>query len=176
MIGACRHGYEAASNHIGEVLAVDAGREGDREAVAEVLADLFFDLPGEVVAAVDHREDDGFERELRIEAGANEIHGDLAGLGAGGGVARLIQERFLPTGVPDVPGWRIAAYYRPAREVGGLLVLTHAAEKAPHLRRKDRRAFCAPMATINPPPVPNPCKNGTIIFFPFSVMCSHRER
>lgn len=34
-------------------------------------------------------------------------------------VARLIQERFLPTGVPDVPGWRIAAYYRPAREVGG---------------------------------------------------------
>ncbi len=34
-------------------------------------------------------------------------------------VARLIQEQFLPTGVPDVPGWRIAAYYRPAREVGG---------------------------------------------------------
>jgi len=34
-------------------------------------------------------------------------------------VARLIQEQFLPTGVPDVPGWRIGAYYRPAREVGG---------------------------------------------------------
>jgi serine phosphatase RsbU (regulator of sigma subunit) len=34
-------------------------------------------------------------------------------------VARLIQEQFLPTGVPEVPGWRIGAYYRPAREVGG---------------------------------------------------------
>ena len=34
-------------------------------------------------------------------------------------VARLIQEQFLPAGVPDVPGWRIGAYYRPAREVGG---------------------------------------------------------
>jgi serine phosphatase RsbU (regulator of sigma subunit)/anti-sigma regulatory factor (Ser/Thr protein kinase) len=34
-------------------------------------------------------------------------------------VARLIQEQFLPTGVPDMPGWRIGAYYRPAREVGG---------------------------------------------------------
>ena len=34
-------------------------------------------------------------------------------------VARLIQQQFLPAGVPDVPGWRIGAYYRPAREVGG---------------------------------------------------------
>ena len=34
-------------------------------------------------------------------------------------VARLIQQQFLPAGVPDIPGWRIGAYYRPAREVGG---------------------------------------------------------
>jgi serine phosphatase RsbU (regulator of sigma subunit) len=34
-------------------------------------------------------------------------------------VARLVQEQFLPSEVPDVPGWRIAAFYRSAREVGG---------------------------------------------------------
>ncbi len=34
-------------------------------------------------------------------------------------VARLIQQQFLPAGVPDIPGWTIGAYYRPAREVGG---------------------------------------------------------
>jgi serine phosphatase RsbU (regulator of sigma subunit)/anti-sigma regulatory factor (Ser/Thr protein kinase) len=34
-------------------------------------------------------------------------------------VARLIQQNFLPKKLPDLPGWQIAAYYRPAREVGG---------------------------------------------------------
>jgi serine phosphatase RsbU (regulator of sigma subunit)/anti-sigma regulatory factor (Ser/Thr protein kinase) len=34
-------------------------------------------------------------------------------------VARLIQQNFLPKELPDLRGWRIAAYYRPAREVGG---------------------------------------------------------
>jgi serine phosphatase RsbU (regulator of sigma subunit)/anti-sigma regulatory factor (Ser/Thr protein kinase) len=34
-------------------------------------------------------------------------------------VARLIQQNFLPKELPDLPGWRVAAYYRPAREVGG---------------------------------------------------------
>jgi serine phosphatase RsbU (regulator of sigma subunit)/anti-sigma regulatory factor (Ser/Thr protein kinase) len=34
-------------------------------------------------------------------------------------VARLIQQNFLPRQLPDLPGWQIAAYYRPAREVGG---------------------------------------------------------
>jgi serine phosphatase RsbU (regulator of sigma subunit)/anti-sigma regulatory factor (Ser/Thr protein kinase) len=34
-------------------------------------------------------------------------------------VARLIQQNFLPKELPDLPGWQIAAYYRPAREVGG---------------------------------------------------------
>ncbi len=34
-------------------------------------------------------------------------------------VARLIQQNFLPRELPDLPGWDVAAYYRPAREVGG---------------------------------------------------------
>ncbi len=34
-------------------------------------------------------------------------------------VARLIQQNFLPKKLPDLPGWEIAALYRPAREVGG---------------------------------------------------------
>ena len=34
-------------------------------------------------------------------------------------VATLIQQNFLPKQLPDLPGWHVAAYYRPAREVGG---------------------------------------------------------
>src|SRR5215217_5878644 len=34
-------------------------------------------------------------------------------------VARLIQQNFLPKELPDLPGWSVSAYYRPAREVGG---------------------------------------------------------
>ena len=34
-------------------------------------------------------------------------------------VARLIQHHFLPRELPDLAGWQIAAYYRPAQEVGG---------------------------------------------------------
>jgi len=34
-------------------------------------------------------------------------------------VARLIQQNFLPKELPDLPGWQVAAYYRPARAVGG---------------------------------------------------------
>jgi serine phosphatase RsbU (regulator of sigma subunit)/anti-sigma regulatory factor (Ser/Thr protein kinase) len=34
-------------------------------------------------------------------------------------VARLIQQNFLPKELPDLPGWQVAAYYQPAREVGG---------------------------------------------------------
>jgi len=34
-------------------------------------------------------------------------------------VARLIQQNFLPKELPDLPGWQVAAYYRPARTVGG---------------------------------------------------------
>ena len=34
-------------------------------------------------------------------------------------IARLIQQNFLPKELPELAGWEIAAYYRPAREVGG---------------------------------------------------------
>ncbi len=34
-------------------------------------------------------------------------------------VAQLIQQHFLPSALPDLPGWHVAAYYQPAREVGG---------------------------------------------------------
>ena len=34
-------------------------------------------------------------------------------------VARLIQQNFLPKQLPELTGWHMAAYYRPAREVGG---------------------------------------------------------
>jgi serine phosphatase RsbU (regulator of sigma subunit)/anti-sigma regulatory factor (Ser/Thr protein kinase) len=34
-------------------------------------------------------------------------------------VATLIQQNFLPKSLPDLPGWHVSAYYRPAREVGG---------------------------------------------------------
>jgi hypothetical protein len=34
-------------------------------------------------------------------------------------VARRIQENLLPEETPELDGWQIAAYYGPAREVGG---------------------------------------------------------
>jgi serine phosphatase RsbU (regulator of sigma subunit)/anti-sigma regulatory factor (Ser/Thr protein kinase) len=34
-------------------------------------------------------------------------------------VAQLIQQQFLPRELPDIASWSVAAYYRPAREVGG---------------------------------------------------------
>jgi len=34
-------------------------------------------------------------------------------------VAQLIQQQFLPHELPNLKGWLVAAYYRPAREVGG---------------------------------------------------------
>ncbi|MBI4790312.1 MAG: SpoIIE family protein phosphatase [Chloroflexi bacterium] len=34
-------------------------------------------------------------------------------------VARLIQQTLLPKQLPDLPGWRLAVHYQPARAVGG---------------------------------------------------------
>jgi serine phosphatase RsbU (regulator of sigma subunit) len=34
-------------------------------------------------------------------------------------VARLIQQTLLPKSLPEIPGYDVAAYYQPAREVGG---------------------------------------------------------
>ncbi len=52
-------------------------------------------------------------RQQRIEARERErIEQELK-------VARLIQQTLLPRDVPHVAGWDVAAYYQPAREVGG---------------------------------------------------------
>jgi serine phosphatase RsbU (regulator of sigma subunit)/anti-sigma regulatory factor (Ser/Thr protein kinase) len=34
-------------------------------------------------------------------------------------LARVIQQNFLPRELPELPGWQVSAFYRPAREVGG---------------------------------------------------------
>jgi serine phosphatase RsbU (regulator of sigma subunit)/anti-sigma regulatory factor (Ser/Thr protein kinase) len=34
-------------------------------------------------------------------------------------IARVIQQTLLPRDLPKLPGWQVAAYYRPAREVSG---------------------------------------------------------
>jgi serine phosphatase RsbU (regulator of sigma subunit)/anti-sigma regulatory factor (Ser/Thr protein kinase) len=34
-------------------------------------------------------------------------------------IAQLIQQQFLPAGVPELGGWHVAAFYGPARTVGG---------------------------------------------------------
>jgi serine phosphatase RsbU (regulator of sigma subunit) len=34
-------------------------------------------------------------------------------------VAKLVQRQFLPKSLPELPGWRMAAFYRPALVVGG---------------------------------------------------------
>jgi serine phosphatase RsbU (regulator of sigma subunit) len=34
-------------------------------------------------------------------------------------IAQIIQQQFLPDSLPDLPGWNVAAFYRPARTVGG---------------------------------------------------------
>ncbi|MGH2734734.1 MAG: PP2C family protein-serine/threonine phosphatase, partial [Actinomycetota bacterium] len=52
------------------------------------------------------------ERLRRAEAESERVAQELK-------VARLVQQQFLPAELPDLPGWRIAAFYRSAREVGG---------------------------------------------------------
>ena len=52
------------------------------------------------------------ERIRRAEAEGERIARELK-------VARLVQDQFLPSELPDLPGWSISAYYRSAREVGG---------------------------------------------------------
>jgi serine phosphatase RsbU (regulator of sigma subunit)/anti-sigma regulatory factor (Ser/Thr protein kinase) len=52
-------------------------------------------------------------REQQVEARSRErIEQELK-------VAQLIQQQFLPKELPQLPGWQVAAFYRPAREVGG---------------------------------------------------------
>jgi serine phosphatase RsbU (regulator of sigma subunit) len=52
------------------------------------------------------------ERLRRAEAERERVAEELK-------VAHLVQQQFLPEELPDIPGWRVAAFYRSAREVGG---------------------------------------------------------
>jgi serine phosphatase RsbU (regulator of sigma subunit) len=84
-------------------------RRGERSYSADDRA-LLGDLAGQAAPAlrltqlVRRREEEVRERE-RID---RELH-----------VAQLIQQRFLPHEPPELSGWRLAAYYGPARAVGG---------------------------------------------------------
>lgn len=51
------------------------------------------------------------EREIAIQE-RERIESELL-------VARVIQQTLLPKELPDLPGWRLATYYQPARAVGG---------------------------------------------------------
>jgi serine phosphatase RsbU (regulator of sigma subunit)/anti-sigma regulatory factor (Ser/Thr protein kinase) len=52
-------------------------------------------------------------REQQAEAASRErIEQELR-------VAQIIQQQFLPKSLPDLPTWNVAAFYRPARTVGG---------------------------------------------------------
>jgi serine phosphatase RsbU (regulator of sigma subunit)/anti-sigma regulatory factor (Ser/Thr protein kinase) len=86
---------------------------GPRRSEQEYSADdrkLLNDLAGHAAPAVRVAQ---LVREQEAEARQRErIEQELR-------VAQLIQQQFLPRENPDLPGWRIGAYYGPAREVGG---------------------------------------------------------
>ena len=61
-------------------------------------------MSAELVRLVHHQQAEARERERM----AQELH-----------VAQLIQHTLLPKELPTLPGWRLAAHYQPARQVGG---------------------------------------------------------
>ena len=71
---------------------------------------LLADLAGQAAPALRMGQ---LVREQQVEAASRErIEQELR-------VAQLIQQQFLPKVLPELNGWRVAAFYRPAREVGG---------------------------------------------------------
>ena len=72
-------------------------------------------------------------REQEVEVRARErIEQELE-------VARLIQQNFLPKELPDLPGWQVAAYYRPARDGRRRLLRLHRAARRHGRARRRRR-------------------------------------
>ena len=67
---------------------------------------------GEAVRSRRAYEAEVAERLRRAEAERARVADELK-------VAHLVQQQFLPDELPDIPGWRVAAFYRSAREVGG---------------------------------------------------------
>jgi hypothetical protein len=90
------------------------------EPVARVINDTVIDgaffsaivLLGAVVHSRRVHAADVAERIRRAEAESERVAQELR-------IARLVQQQFLPSELPDLPGWRMAASYRSAREVGG---------------------------------------------------------
>jgi serine phosphatase RsbU (regulator of sigma subunit)/anti-sigma regulatory factor (Ser/Thr protein kinase) len=86
---------------------------GERRSEQEYTSDdrkLLDDLTAQAAPAVRVAQ---LVRQQQIEARERErIEQELK-------VARLIQQTLLPRDVPHVAGWEVAAYYQPAREVGG---------------------------------------------------------
>jgi serine phosphatase RsbU (regulator of sigma subunit)/anti-sigma regulatory factor (Ser/Thr protein kinase) len=86
---------------------------GERRSEQEYTSDdrkLLDDLSAQAAPAVRVAQ---LVRQQRLEARERErIEQELK-------VARLIQQTLLPRDVPHLSGWDVAAYYQPAREVGG---------------------------------------------------------
>src|SRR5919106_1608376 len=82
----------------------------------EVLRDTGFFvaimLLGEAVRGRRLHAADVTEQLERAQADSERVREELK-------VAHLVQEQFLPSELPEIPGWRVHAFYRAAREVGG---------------------------------------------------------
>jgi len=98
------------------VYQVNATDRAVTEILNEVLRDAGFFaaimLFGEAVRGRRVHAADVADRLRRSEAESERVGHELK-------VARLVQEQFLPSELPEIPGWRIRTFYRAAREVGG---------------------------------------------------------
>ena len=122
--------YSAAvAGRLGWPIAVSALEVGGQllyrlfigpELVARVINDSLSDgalfaaivLLGAVVRGRRLHAADAAERLQRAKAENERVAQELR-------VARLVQQQFLPAELPHLPGWRVAAFYRSAREIGG---------------------------------------------------------
>jgi serine phosphatase RsbU (regulator of sigma subunit) len=119
----------AATGHLRWALAVTAFFAGgplifrtlvDPEPLLRVLNDVVRDATllgafialGEAARSRRAYSDEVTNRLERAEAERERVAQELK-------VAHLVQQQFLPDELPDLPGWRVAAFYRSAREVGG---------------------------------------------------------
>jgi serine phosphatase RsbU (regulator of sigma subunit) len=89
--------------HLGELLGLIVVSRGEHEPYDAEEDRVLAELARQVGLALHN---------VRLDS---EVQKSLAELE----VARLIQLNFLPKKLPDLPGWDVAACYRPARVVGG---------------------------------------------------------
>ncbi|MDX6691230.1 MAG: phosphoserine phosphatase RsbU/P, partial [Solirubrobacteraceae bacterium] len=89
--------------HLGELLGLIVVSRGAQEPYDEEDDRVLAELARQVGLALHN-----VALDSAIEKSAAELE-----------VARLIQLNFLPKQLPDLPGWEVAAVYRPARVVGG---------------------------------------------------------